>query len=111
MTDTAAFEARSTGEFAFVGSPVPEPHGGSRSLAGEIRAAMAGVQAGLDSVGCALTDVVKATCYLAEDAYRGDFWAAWAEWFPADAHPVRLTLVAALPYQDRVRLEVLAERA
>ncbi|MCG3754078.1 RidA family protein [Amycolatopsis sp. Poz14] len=110
-TATASYEVRSTGEFAFVGSPVPEPHAQSQSLAEEIRAAIAGVEAGLESAGCSLTDVVKATCYLAEDSYRGEFWGVWAQWFPADAHPVRLTLVAALPHNDRVRLELVAARS
>lgn len=111
MDDTAGFELRTGREFVFVGAPVPEPRAGGQSLAEEIRAAMSGVQAGLASAGCALTDVVKATCYLAEDSYRGDFWSVWEQWFPADAHPVRLTLVAELPHEDRVRLEVMAARA
>jgi 2-iminobutanoate/2-iminopropanoate deaminase len=80
------------------------------SIASETRLVLGRVEEQLKQAGCSLRDVVKANCYLADDAHRTEFWAAWDELFPTDVRPVRLTLVCGLAGDCRVQLDVMAIR-
>lgn len=87
-------------------SRVPE----ATTIAAETRIVLANVARTLGEAGCTLDDVVKATCYLADDSYRAEFWGAWAEVFAPETKPTRLTFVAGVAGDCRVQVDVIAVR-
>lgn len=61
----------------------------------------------LDSAGCTLADVVKATVWLDDPRDFGAFNKVYAEYFGA-APPARSTLVSPLVIDGKVEIELLA---
>jgi 2-iminobutanoate/2-iminopropanoate deaminase len=76
----------------------------------ETERALKNLEAVLDAAGCALGDVLKTTCFLADIADFATFNAIYARFFP-DPPPARSTFqVAALPKGARVEIEAVAVR-
>lgn len=63
--------------------------------AGQTRQCLSRLERVLESLGCALSDVVSATVYLTDADYAADFNAEWGKWF-GDHRPARATVVADL---------------
>ncbi|WP_449281726.1 RidA family protein [Leucobacter sp.] len=63
----------------------------------------------LQRAGLGLEDVAKANCYLSDDTYRDEFWAAFDARFPG-VKPVRLTQVCELAGEARVLVDAIAAR-
>ncbi|MGE2716433.1 RidA family protein [Mycolicibacterium litorale] len=83
---------------------------GAETIAGETRICIEDIESSLAQVGCTLKDVVKTTCYLADDSYRQEFWAAYKEKFDGPPYPARTTLVVGIAGASRVEIDVVARR-
>lgn len=79
------------------------------SIAAETGVALDRLEATLRQAGLGLGDVAKVNCYLSDDAYRDEFWAAFDARFPG-AKPVRLTQVCELAGEARVLIDAIAAR-
>ncbi|MDV7088372.1 RidA family protein [Rhodococcus opacus] len=80
------------------------------TIANETKIALEEIQGILETVGCTLGDVVKTTCYLADDAYRKEFWTAYTEVFGEGPYPARTTLVVGIAGDCRVEIDAVALR-
>lgn len=80
------------------------------SVAVETRMCLEEIQAILEAADCSLKDLVKVTCYLADDAYRREFWEAYTEFLGEGPYPVRTTFVAGIAGGCRVELDAIAVR-
>ena len=80
------------------------------SVAAETRLCLSKLEGLLSQAGCRLEDVVKVNCYLADDAFRTDFWQTWDATFPdLGGKVVRITHhVPGLEGDARVMLDAIA---
>jgi 2-iminobutanoate/2-iminopropanoate deaminase len=84
---------------------------GTDTVADETRVCLRMVEAVLAEAGCTLADVVKTTCYLQEDAYRGEFMEAYKEFFAPDRLPARCTFIVGIGGECRVEIDAIAVRS
>jgi enamine deaminase RidA (YjgF/YER057c/UK114 family) len=81
------------------------------TIADETRLCLESLERTLGEAGCGLGDLLKVNCYLAEDGFRGEFWAAYDERLaPYRSTAVRLTQVAGIAGGCRVQLDAIALR-
>lgn len=81
---------------------------GADTIANETRLALKEVEDVIAAAGCTLKDIVKVTCYLADDSYRKEFWEAYTEVFAPGPYPARCTFVVGIAGDCRVELDVVA---
>lgn len=83
----------------------------AETIADETRICIRELERILAEAGCTLDDLVKVNCYLSEDEYRAEFWAAYDERFASvKSQAVRLTQVAGIAGDCRVELDAVAVR-
>ncbi|WP_033294112.1 RidA family protein [Amycolatopsis jejuensis] len=82
----------------------------AKTIPDETRIALDEVKGLLEAAGCSLRDVVKTTCYLADDSYRKEFWEAYTEVFAPGPYPARTTFVAGIAGDCRVEIDAIAAR-
>jgi 2-iminobutanoate/2-iminopropanoate deaminase len=80
----------------------------AETIADETRITFDKITAMLEAGGSSLGDVVKATVWLTDDAYRPEFWEVFENLFAPAPYPKCLTLVAGIGADCRVEIEVLA---
>jgi 2-iminobutanoate/2-iminopropanoate deaminase len=103
----------STGDMVWAAGMALDTEKGERladadTVANETRICLRQIESCLHEVGATLTDVVKTTCYLAEQSYRGEFMDAYREFFPEGKYPSRCTFVAGIAGNCRVEIEATA---
>ena len=99
-----------TGDFVFLSGQVPLREDGSvetGSIESQTRVVMENIEALLNEAGCTLSDVVKATVWLADREDFAAFNRVYAEYFPG-APPTRSTVESRLMIDIRVEIEVSA---
>ncbi len=84
--------------------------GGAVSVAEETSICLDRLEATLAQAGLSLDDIVKVNCYLTDDSFRQEFWAAFDARFAEGPNPVRLTQVCPLAGDARVLLDATAAR-
>lgn len=62
----------------------------------------------IETAGCTRRDIVKVTAYLSDDAYRGEFWQAFRDFFAPGPFPARCTFVVGIAGGCRVELDAVA---
>lgn len=60
--------------------------------------------------GLGLRDIVKTTCYLRDESYRGEFIEAYKAMFDPGPYPARCTFVLGLASDLRVQIEAIAAK-
>jgi 2-iminobutanoate/2-iminopropanoate deaminase len=81
------------------------------SIADEVRICLDRIATTLGRGGFALSDVVKTTCWLSDEAHRAEFLVAYREVFAPGPYPARVTLVAGLAGDCRVEIDAVAMKA
>lgn len=76
----------------------------------EVRICLENIGIILAEEGLTLRDVVKVTCYLREDAYRGEFIEAYTKAMAPGPYPARCTFVLGLASDLRVQIEATAAK-
>jgi len=106
-------QATRHGDMVFLSGNLPiEPVSGNipADIQGQTRQVLTNMQDVLAAAGCAIDDVVKTTCFLADMALFQDMNAVYAEFFTS-APPARATVAAkALPRDVLVEIEAIAIR-
>lgn len=100
------------GDFVFLSGQVPLREDGSVEtgpIEAQTRVVMENVRTLLGEAGCTLSDVVKATVWLADREDFAAFNRVYAEYFPVDP-PTRSTVESRLMIDIRVEIEVAAWR-
>jgi 2-iminobutanoate/2-iminopropanoate deaminase len=104
------------GDLVFAGAMALDPETMQRSaaaatIAEETLICIKDLEQTLELGGASLQDLVKVNCYLSQDEYRTEFWAAWdAHFADIDCRPVRLTQVVGIACGCRVELDGIAVR-
>lgn len=80
------------------------------TVGAETRICLRNIKAILAGTGLTLRHVVKTTCYLSNEAHRGEFIAAYREVFDPGPYPARCTFVLGLAADLRVQIEAVAVR-
>lgn len=80
------------------------------SVRAETRLCLEEVRDILEAAGCTMSDLVKVSCYLSDDSYRQEFWAAYDEFLGDGPHPVRVTFTVGIAGGCRVELDAIASR-
>jgi 2-iminobutanoate/2-iminopropanoate deaminase len=104
-----------TEEFVFAAGMASDTENGGRlpgtdSIGDETRVCLRMVDAVLQEAGCSLEDVVKTTCYLSDNSYRGEFMAAYSEFFEPGSYPARCTFIVGIGGACRVEIDAVAVR-
>ncbi|MFT4085421.1 MAG: RidA family protein [Nocardioides sp.] len=81
------------------------------SLTDEVARCFAALDVALSEAGMSRADLVKTTCWLADEADRAEFIPAYRDQCAAGVYPARCTMVAGLPGGARVAIEAVAYRA
>ena len=98
------------GDHVYLSGQVPLKGDGSvetGSIEDQTRVVMENIKEILGEAGCALSDVIKATAWLADRADFAGFNRVYAEYF-SDAPPARSTVESRLMIDIRVEVEVTA---
>ena len=98
------------GDYVYLSGQVPLKRDGSvetGSIEAQTRVVMENIKEILGNAGCGLSDVIKATAWLADRADFAGFNRVYAEYFP-DAPPTRSTVESRLMIDIRVEVEVTA---
>ena len=98
------------GDYVYLSGQVPLKGDGSvetGSIEDQTRVVMENIKEILGEAGCELSDVIKATAWLADSADFAGFNRVYAEYF-ADAPPTRSTVESRLMIDIRVEVEVTA---
>ena len=98
------------GDFVFVSGQLalgPDGKIVGGGIENEARVALENVKAALEQAGCALSDVVKATVWIADRADFPAFNKVYREYFPTDP-PTRSTVRCDLVIEAKIEIEVLA---
>lgn len=80
------------------------------TIGDEVRICLENIGIILAEEGLTLRDIVKVTCYLRDDAYRGDFIRAYTEALAPGPYPARCTFVLGLASDLRVQIEATAAK-
>lgn len=94
--------------FAAVNARSADPSVRQATITEETRFCIERLQEVLDQKGLTLRQVVKVNCYLADDAYRSEFWAEYNRMFSPGPYPTRCTYGVGLEGDCRVQLDVVA---
>lgn len=65
----------------------------------------------LSGAGMTRADLVKTTCWITDEAHRGEFLTTYREQCVDGVYPARVTMVAGLPGDCRVAIEAFAHRS
>ncbi len=98
------------GDYVYLSGQVPLRSDGSvetGSIEAQTRVVMENIKELLGEAGCELSDVIKATAWLADRADFAGFNGVYAEYF-SDSPPVRSTVESGLMIDVRVEVEVTA---
>jgi len=76
----------------------------------ETRICLRNIEIILAEAGLTLRHIVKTTCYLRSEAYRGDFIEAYRGVFDPGPYPARCSFVLGLAADLRVQIEAVAVR-
>ena len=98
------------GDYVYLSGQVPLKGDGSvetGSIEDQTRVVMENIKEIMGEAGCELSDVIKATAWLADRADFAGFNQVYAEYF-ADAPPARSTVESRLMIDIRVEVEVTA---
>ena len=98
------------GDYVYLSGQVPLKGDGSvetGSIEDQTRVVMENIKEILGEAGCELSDVIKATAWLADRADFAGFNQVYAEYF-SDAPPARSTVESRLMIDIRVEVEVTA---
>ena len=98
------------GDNVYLSGQVPLKSDGSietGAIEDQTRVVMENIKEILGDAGCALSDIIKATAWLADRADFAGFNRVYAEYFP-DAPPTRSTVESRLMIDIRVEVEVTA---
>ncbi|HTW87333.1 MAG TPA: RidA family protein [Candidatus Binataceae bacterium] len=82
----------------------------AKTIADETRICLRNIEAILAEAGLTLRHVVKTTCYLSDEAHRGEFIAAYREVFDPGPYPARCSFVLGLAADIRIQVEAIAVR-
>lgn len=80
------------------------------SIAEETRICLENIQLILAEEGLGLRDIVKTTCYLRDESYRGEFIEAYKAVFDPGPYPARCSFVLGLASDLRVQIEAVAAK-
>lgn len=80
------------------------------SIGDETKICLQNIEIVLAEEGLTLKDVVKTTCYLRDNAYRGEFIEAYRAAFGDGPYPARCTFVLGIASDLRVQIEAIAAR-
>jgi reactive intermediate/imine deaminase len=103
------------GGWIFASGQIPLDPASGRLVEGDVEAqaqrVLANLRAVLEAAGAELHDVVRATIYLTDLRDFPRVNAVYAEHFPREPRPARVTVqVAALPLGARVEIDAIAAR-
>lgn len=82
----------------------------AENVAAETRICLRNIETVLAESGLTLRHVVKTTCYLSNEAHRGEFIAAYRDVFDPGPYPARCSFVLGLAADLRVQIEAVAVR-
>lgn len=82
----------------------------ARSIADEVRICLDNIGIILAEEGLTLRDVVKTTCYMRDEAYRGEFITAYKAAFDPGPYPARCSFVLGLASDLRIQIEAVAAK-
>lgn len=80
------------------------------TIADETRMCLEEVKAILEAAGSTMKDLVKVTCYVSDDAFRQEVWAAYTEFLGEGPYPSRVTYSVGIAGGCRVELDAIATR-
>jgi 2-iminobutanoate/2-iminopropanoate deaminase len=80
----------------------------AQTIAEETRICLENIGIILAEAGLGLRDIVKTTCYLRDEAYRGEFIEAYRDVFAPGPYPARCSFVVGLASDLRVQIEATA---
>ena len=82
----------------------------AQSIADEVRICLENIGIILAQEGLTLRDVVKTTCYMRDEAYRGEFIEAYKAGFDPGPYPARCSFVLGLASDLRIQIEAVATK-
>jgi 2-iminobutanoate/2-iminopropanoate deaminase len=80
------------------------------SIGDETRICLENIEVTLAEEGLTLRDIVKTTCYLRDETYRGEFIEAYRAKFGAGPYPARCSFVLGIASDLRVQIEAIAAK-
>jgi 2-iminobutanoate/2-iminopropanoate deaminase len=80
------------------------------TIADEVRICLENIGIILAEQGLTLRDVVKTTCYMRDEAYRGEFITAYKAQFDPGPYPARCSFVLGLASDLRIQIEAVAAK-
>lgn len=80
------------------------------SIGDETRICLENIGILLAEEGLGLRDIVKTTCYLRDESYRGEFIEAYKAVFDPGPYPARCSFVLGLASDLRVQIEAIAAK-
>lgn len=104
-----------TDPFVYAAGLALDPHTMKRredasSVADETRICLENIRILLAEEGLTLRDVVKTTCYIRDESYRGEFIEAYRAVFEPGPYPARCSFVLGLASNLRVQIEAVAAK-
>ena len=99
------------GDFVFISGQLPMGPDGTivqGPIEVQTRQVLENIKAALEETGCALSDVVKTTCWVEDPRDFGRFNQIYAEYFGGDEPPARATVGSTLMLDARLEIEALA---
>ena len=99
------------GDFVFISGQLPMGPDGAitaGSIETQTRQVMENIKAALEETGCALSDVIKTTCWVEDPRDFGGFNKVYAEYLGGDEPPARATVGSTLMLNARVEVEAVA---
>jgi 2-iminobutanoate/2-iminopropanoate deaminase len=78
------------------------------TIANETRLCLEEIEEIVTAAGGTKRDIVKVTCFLTDDSYRGEFIQAFRDFFAPGPFPARATYVAGIAGGCRVEMEAVA---
>ena len=99
------------GDFVFISGQLPMDTDGQLvpgSIEVQTRQVLENIRAALEETGCAMSDVVKTTCWLEDSRDFLGFNRVYAEFFGGDEPPARATVGSTLMLDARLEIEALA---
>ncbi|MGC4252485.1 MAG: RidA family protein [Sphingobium sp.] len=82
----------------------------AKTIADEVKICVENIGIILAEEGLTIRDIVKVTCYLRDEAYRGEFIEAYREAMEPGPFPARCTFVLGLASDLRVQIEATAAK-
>jgi 2-iminobutanoate/2-iminopropanoate deaminase len=79
------------------------------TIANETRLCLEEIVEIVEAAGGSKRDIFKTTCYLSDEAHRGEFIKAYKEFFEPGPFPARCTFVVGIAAGCRVEIDSIAE--